>query len=278
MGDDDEEDDDDEEEEEDDDFSCGVYSNRIIFEFPFGTEITQTIPIGFDLASSDFPFEIKLPDPVLQVIFKFVLRLGFDASQGLVLDTAPACESEISIEAQLSVEDAGFEGNFILFDTAITDINLAVAAGIFIDMNKDAALRSSEPDEDGIMTFGQVASNFPSLFELSGRAAATLTTGDLTVDEATDEYYGITFGVGSVFKDLGLSEADQTKLSNLIRKSEREMILFRIVAIYRHLYHILSFRLSFQLLSQLMLQLISRKTSSLANQRKWKRGPTQPMQ
>jgi hypothetical protein len=86
----------------------------------------------------------------------------------------------------------------------------------FIDMNKDAALRSSVPEEDGIMTFGQVTKNFRGLFELTGRAAATLTTGNLDADLATDEFYGITFSIGSVFEGLGFLDVDEQRLKNLV--------------------------------------------------------------
>ncbi|CAB9505193.1 Kringle domain [Seminavis robusta] len=162
--------------------------------------IEWKIPLGASALNFEIPLDFELDGDLaldlnftaeLEVGWSFLLGLGYDVEQGLFIDTFPGESSEVSIQAALTVPNTGIEASLLNFlNASLTDATVQIAAGFFIDFDKEAGLRLKNPEVEGSRSYGRMTlSNFKGIsldfFQPSVRTAATFSTSmELSVGEA----------------------------------------------------------------------------------------------
>lgn len=113
------------------------------------------VPLDFSI-DSDFPVKISLGGeeddnavPTLTVEWGFKLGFGFDEEEGFFLQTFPDDDSEFCVQALLDIRNQSVDASLFFLDANLSDIDLLVGAGIFVNLKKESALRLSENEAPG---------------------------------------------------------------------------------------------------------------------------------
>lgn len=155
----------------------------------------------------------------MSIGWSFNLAFGYDETEGFFLYTFPGPEecSEFAIEALLTVENASINASLFFLDVALTKMNINLGAQLFVDFDKESALRKTDlPGPNyGRLTQGDFSkiTQISDLFVIGAIAGATLEIEQgvisLDLDESVNKYIPrLNFGVAAHFrKELVLKES-----------------------------------------------------------------------
>lgn len=197
-----------------------------------GSALRFEIPLDFELDASfalDLNFTQEDDEPiVLDIGWSFLLGIGYDLDTGLFFDTFPDEGSEVSIEALLDVSSPYIGATLLNFlEANLTETTCQIAAGFFIDFDKEAGLRLAKEENSTSRSYGRMSlTDFKGIstdfFQPSVRAAATFGTsmelkvsGDLIGDTAAAYIPSLKGEVGAVlFKEIGSNPYENTTTSS----------------------------------------------------------------
>ena len=158
----------------------------LMWTIPFGQEFPIELPeLDFELPEG-LPVQLKVDSetPVLELFWKFKLAFGFDETDGFFLYTFPEDDedSEFQVVASLDHNITDIDATLLYFlNLGLDSTRLQFGAGLFVDIDKEKALRLKEPDDATSFRYGRVSRddlrkvpNKKDLFQISAVAAATL--------------------------------------------------------------------------------------------------------
>ena len=141
----------------------------------------QALPIQFNIAGASPTFTVEL---------RFKFSFGFDEDNGFFVYTHPDDElSELFIKADLNMTGLNVDSRLLYFlGLKMNGLDIALGAGIFVDINKMTALRLKGPEEPSVnkgrLTLDmirQLASK-RDMFQICAIAAAGVTVQEGIVE------------------------------------------------------------------------------------------------
>lgn len=146
------------------------------------------LPLQLDIDSQSKPIE-------LEMYWKFKLAFGFDEDVGFFLYTFPeeGEGSEFEIGARLDITDLDIHASLLSFlDLSLTNTDISVGAGIFVDIDKEAATR--KPVDTDTIQYGRLSRDTlkqitqkKDLFQICAVAAATIDIDKFIASIDTDD-------------------------------------------------------------------------------------------
>jgi len=170
-----------------------------MWSLPFGQELTVELPLDFHLDAGAFPLELTLAGddiPTLSIGWEFSLAFGFDKTSGFFLYTD--FDREISVKCVLSVLNYSVDATLLFLKASIDNLNLEVAAGLFVDMDKAKALRLPRGENKTDPDFGRLSrASFRRIVKLSDLFEVSAITGaTIEAPSVVFEFNGDIFGKG----------------------------------------------------------------------------------
>ncbi len=194
-------------------FICYVYSNdtlqqevvdclddnsdptSVMWSIPFGQSFSIDLPLDFDLDAGDFPLEITFDggDSSLKIGWGLDLAFGYMEGPGFFLFTFPDDGPELTIEAGLAILGFTLDATLLFLKGSLSDGNLVVAVGLFVDMDKGNALRLKSGENTTDPQYGRLTrdsfrkiTKISDLFVPGATAGATVEIPEVRFEVSVD--------------------------------------------------------------------------------------------
>ena len=152
----------------------------LMWTVPFGQEYKIELDLDFDVDGGSFPLAMSLQGnstPTLTLAWEFSLGFGFDEKEGFFISTSNLDGSELKVMAWFTLENKTVDATLFFLKAHLSDLDIHVAAGIFVDIVKPAKLDKDGPMKGRMTRIDLRKLTRPSeLFEITATAGATIQT------------------------------------------------------------------------------------------------------
>jgi len=156
----------------------------LMWTVPFGQEYSIELDLDFSLDAGSFPLAMALSGesvPTLSISWEFTVGFGFDEKKGFFLSTevedANDNASELQVQAWFTLEDKTLDARVFFLTANMSELDMHVAAGFFIDIVKPSHIDKAGPMKGRMSRMDlRKLDRASDLFKISAVAGATIQT------------------------------------------------------------------------------------------------------